>query len=62
MSDETACHETSLPGERSGVVDFADFLKNIRENPFQGIDLGGGTRKEMEACPKTLPADYKNIM
>lgn len=30
---------------RSLVSDFADFLKSIRENPFQGTDLGGGIRK-----------------
>jgi mRNA-degrading endonuclease RelE of RelBE toxin-antitoxin system len=30
---------------RSLASDFADFLKSIRENPFQGTDLGGGIRK-----------------
>lgn len=25
--------------------DYADFLNNIRKDPFQGVDLGGGIRK-----------------
>ncbi len=27
------------------VDDFASFLISIKENPFQGVDLGGGKRK-----------------
>lgn len=27
------------------VDDFAGFLSSIKENPYQGVDLGGGKRK-----------------
>ena len=30
---------------RSLASDYADFLNNIRKDPFQGVDLGGGIRK-----------------
>lgn len=30
---------------RSLANDYADFLNNIRKDPFQGVDLGGGIRK-----------------
>lgn len=30
---------------RSMASDFGQFLESIRENPFQGTDLGGGIRK-----------------
>ena len=30
---------------RTFVDDFAGFLNGIKENPFQGVDLGGGKRK-----------------
>ena len=30
---------------RSLANDFANFLKSIHDNPFQGDDLGGGIRK-----------------
>lgn len=30
---------------RTFVDDFAGFLKSIKENPCQGVDLGGGKRK-----------------
>ncbi len=30
---------------RTFVDDFAGFLNSIKENPYQGVDLGGGKRK-----------------
>lgn len=30
---------------RSLACDYADFLNSIRQDPFQGVDLGGGIRK-----------------
>ena len=30
---------------RSLASDYADFLKSIQNNPFQGVDLGGGIKK-----------------
>lgn len=30
---------------RSMATDYAEFLKNLRKDPFQGVDLGDGIRK-----------------
>lgn len=30
---------------RSLASDYAEFLKSLRSDPFQGVDLGGGIRK-----------------
>ena len=30
---------------RTFVDDFAGFLSSVKENPYQGVDLGGGKRK-----------------